>query len=112
MELNNYFISVGEPWDFKSQYGPYIIKGKIAKVISEKCLLFETNFHLDFENIKSNILVLTQRHEGIDFKNLVQNFITINGGLILPNFNIEASEKEIKENSKFIITGSLKKIIE
>ena len=109
MELNNYFISVGEPWDFKSQYGPYIIKGKIAKVISEKCLLFETNFHLDFENIKSNILVLTQRHEGIDFKNLGQNFITINGGLILPNFNIEASEKEIKENSKIHYYRQFKK---
>jgi hypothetical protein len=53
--------------------------------------------------------VLTQRHEGIDFKNLGQNFITINGGLILPNFNIEASEKEIKENSKIHYYRQFKK---
>ena len=110
MEENNYYISVGEPWDFKSQDGPNIIKGNILKALSNRCVLFRTNFYLDIENIKSNILVLSPRNREIDFNNLDQGFVSINAGLLFPEFSIESNEKELKQNSKFIIIGSLSKI--
>ena len=38
MEQEEYCISVGEPWDFESQYGENIIRGHIISMKSDRCI--------------------------------------------------------------------------
>lgn len=109
MKHKNYFISVGEPWDFESQDGQNIIKGQILSVKSNQCLVFKSNYSLKFGEIKGDVLILIPRHKGNDFSDLVSELVVINGSLLLSEFNIELSEKELQENAKFEIVGTIQK---
>jgi len=95
MKKEKYSILVSEPWDFESPDGQNIVRGNILSVKSNQCLVFKANHYLKFDSIESNILILSPRHYGIDFSNL--------------NDNESLSEKELQENTRFVIIGSIRK---
>jgi len=109
MKKEIFIISVGEPWNFESQDGQNIIKGNIINIRSNQCLVFKSNHYLQFEEIKSNILVLTPRHQGYDFSNFESNLIFINGGILIRKYDEQLSEEELLTNARFVIIGSVKK---
>lgn len=108
MKNEKYFISVGEPWDFESQDGQNIIRGNILRVKSNQCLVFKSNYLLKFGDIKGDILILTPRHKGNDFSDLKNELVVVNGSLLLIEYNVELSDKELQENAKFEIIGSIR----
>lgn len=105
-----YFISVGEPWDFNSPDGQNIINGIIIKVLSATCLIFKANYILDFNGIASNLFVLYPRHAESDFDDLKNgiDYVTINGNILPMEYNESMNEDFLKENSKFVIIGSIR----
>lgn len=112
MSVKNYFISVGEPWDFESPDGKNVIKGTILKELSPTCIVFKTNHILNFEGFEGDILVLSPRHYESDFKDLNKGkeSVTINGGLLLQEYKDNLSEQDLRSNLKFVIIGSLQKL--
>jgi hypothetical protein len=109
MKTEKFSISVAEPWDFQSQDGQNKIKGKILSIKSNQCLIFRSNYDLIFGDIRGDILVLFPRHYGVDFSDLEDKRLAFNGGLLLKEYNENLSEKELEENSKFVIIGSITK---
>lgn len=104
MKHEKYFISVGEPWDFESEDGQNIIRGNIVSIKSNQCLVFKTNYSLQFGEAKGDILILTPRHKGNDFSDLQNELVVVNGSLLLTEYTKELSEKELQENA----IGSIK----
>lgn len=104
-----YFISVGEPWDFESPDGQNIIRGKILSIVSNKCLVFKANHHLKFGETMGNILILTPRYESNDFSDLESELIAVNGGIFLKEYHEYLNEKELRDCAKFEIIGSIRK---
>ncbi|GHT79673.1 hypothetical protein AGMMS50262_23640 [Bacteroidia bacterium] len=109
MKNEKYFISVAEPWDFESPDGQNKVRGSIVSVKSNQCLVFKSNYDLKFGDVTGDILVLFPRHYGIDFSDLGDKRLAFNGGLLLKKYNENLSEKELEENSKFVIIGSFRK---
>jgi len=109
MKEGKYFITVSEPWDFESSDGQNIIKGSILSIKSTQCIVFRSNSYLQFDDVKGNILILTPRHYGYDFSNFQNEIIAFNGGILLREYNEELSENELRENTKFVIIGSIRK---
>ncbi|MGQ2802082.1 hypothetical protein ACT54M_17005 [Leptospira santarosai] len=109
MENKSYYISIGEPWDFVGPDGKNIIKGEILKKISSTCLIFKTNHFLEYENNKSDILILSPRHYDNDFDDLVKktNTVTINGGILFSTYSDDLTEDELKHAAKFFVIGSI-----
>ncbi|MFT3751289.1 MAG: hypothetical protein QM768_23460 [Agriterribacter sp.] len=105
-----YFISVGEPWDFDSPDGQNIINGIIIKILSATCLIFKANYILDFNGISSNLFVLYPRHAESDFDDLKNgiDYVTVNGNILPMEYNENMNEDSLKENSKFVIIGSIR----
>lgn len=105
-----YFISVGEPWDFESPDGQNIINGIIIKILSVTCLVFKANYVLAINGISSNLFVLYPRHAESDFDDLKNgvDYVTINGSILPREYNENMDEDFLKENSKFVIIGSIR----
>jgi len=109
MKFKEYFISVGEPWDFESQDGQNIIKGNILSVKSKLCIVFKSNYCLTFGEFKGDILILNPRHKDNDFSDLTDELVIVNGSLLIIEYNDELKEKELHDNAKFVIVGSIRK---
>jgi len=108
MQHKTYSISIGEPWDFTSPDGDNIINCLIIRVLSSKCLLFRANYTLDFDGVSGDILILSPRFNDGNFENIVTEEIDVNGGLFLGDYEKKIEESKLKENSKFVLIGSLK----
>ena len=108
MVQENYFISVGEPWNFESKDGQNVIRGNIFRFKNNNCLVFKCNHHLAFGDIKGDVLILTPRHSGNDFSALISGLVVVNGSLLTREYNDMLSEKELIENSKLCIMGSIR----
>lgn len=109
MKNEKYLISVGEPWDFESQEGQNIIRGSLLSIKSNQCLVFRSNYHLKFGETEGDVLILTPRHAGNDFSDLPNELVVINGSLLKIEYDTELSERELLENAKLEIIGSIKK---
>ena len=107
MKNKNYYISVSEPWDFESKDGENIIKGNIVNIKSNQCLIFKSKYDLEFGEIKGDVLIFFPRHIGIDLSDLEDKRLVLNGGLLRKKYDEKMSEDELKENSKFVIIGSI-----
>jgi hypothetical protein len=107
MEKEKYVISVGEPWNFESIDGQNIIKGIVLEILNDKCLIFKANNCLEFNQAVGNVLILSPRCKDENFNNLSNKSVTINGGLLLIDYNKDLIENELKNNSKFVIIGSI-----
>jgi len=110
MKSKKYFISVGEPWDFDSPDGQNIINGIILKILNAKCLVFKANYVLNFKGNSGDSFVLYPRHTEGDFNDLINgaNYVTINGNLLIGDFNENMNEEVLKEKSEFVLIGSIR----
>jgi len=110
MGQNEYFISVGEPWDFNSPDGQNIINGVIVKILSATCLVFKANYILDFDGTLGNFFVLYPRHAESNFNKLKDGmgYVTINGNILLEKYDENMNENYLKEQSKFVTVGSIR----
>lgn len=110
MKSKKYYISVGEPWDFNSPDGQNIINGVIIKILSSTCLIFKANYVLNFKGHLGDVFVLYPRHLESDFSDLEskKDYITINGNMLIANFEESMGEKELKEKSEFVLVGSIR----
>ncbi|MCR8640340.1 hypothetical protein [Leptospira interrogans] len=110
MKEKSYYISVGEPWDFVGPDGKNLINGKVLKKISPTCLVFKTNYLLEYEGSKSNILILSPRHYDSNFDDLNKegDLVTINGGILFNKYSDNLTENELKNTAKFFVIGSIR----
>lgn len=106
-----YKITVSEPWDYESVEGKNIITGQILKKVSNQCVVFESSFPLVFGSIEGNLLILFPRF-GEERFNTNLDEISVNGGLLLINFDNSLDEAILEKNSKFVIIGRLENIKE
>lgn len=110
MQQKQYFLSVGEPWNFDSLDGQNIINGRIVKILSATCLIFKANYILDFKGVAGNFFVLYPRHAESNFDDLKngEGYVTINGNVLTEEYNENMDEDYLKVNSKFVIIGSIR----
>ena len=111
MEYKKYSISVGEPWDFNGPDGQNIIKGVVLKILSATCLIFKANNILNLKGVSGIFFVLYPRHAESNFDDLKNgaDFVTVNGNILLEEYNETMNEDYLKEKSKFVIIGSIRK---
>ncbi len=111
MQQKKYYISVGEPWNFDSPDGQNIINGVIVKILSAWCLLFKADYILDFNGVSGRVLVLYPRHADSNFDDLQKDkeYLAVNGNLLTEEYNEYMSEDYLKEKSKFVIIGGIRK---
>src|SRR5690606_2593189 len=97
--------------DFNSPDGENIIRGIILRIVSATCLVFRTNYLLDFEGVKGDKLILSPRHVENNFYDLVKgsNLVTVNAGLLFKDYDDSLSEEELRNNLKFAIIGNIAK---
>src|ERR1700755_1491776 len=96
------FISVGEPWNFKSPDGDNIINGLITTFLSPKRLLFRANYVLYFGDLHGDVFVLTPRYTGETFDELSNAMYVPVNGSILSNTVDYAHEAGVETHSKFV----------
>lgn len=111
MKEVEYCISVGEPWDFSGPDGQNIIKGTILKKINSNLLIFKSTFlQILPNNLEGNIFLLTPRYQNDEFSNSLKklSYITVNVALLRVEYSDKLTEQELKENSSFVIIGSIK----
>jgi hypothetical protein len=110
MKPKQYYISVGEPWDFNSPDGQNVINGIIIKILSATCLIFRANYILDFKGHLGDIFILYPRYSKSDFAGLENetNYVAINGNLLVGGFNESMTEEELKDRSAFVLIGSIR----
>lgn len=102
-----YTITIAEPWDFESPDGKNIIKGIILSIVNSYLLVFKANYLLNFDGISGDILILSPRFKDGNFENNATKEIDVNGGLLLDNYSKSHEESKLKENSKFVLIGTL-----
>ena len=103
-------IIVSEPWDFTSSDGENRIAGRLIDVINSRCIVFESNYILNFDKKGSGrILILSPRFKDEDFDDLEKKDITVNGGLLLVEYKEGSSMEELKSKCAFVLIGSLYK---
>lgn len=110
MNVNTYYIGVGEPWDFISPDGKNLIKGKIVKIVNNDCVIFKANHLFKEGDVTSNILILISRYKDVHFDNIEKdNPWTVAGRLLFTNNYENMSSEELKKKSKYFIIGGLRK---
>ncbi|HCC17682.1 MAG TPA: hypothetical protein DEP83_03825 [Porphyromonadaceae bacterium] len=102
-----YTITIAEPWDFESPDGKNIIKGIILSIVNSYLLVFKANYLLNFEGISGDVLILSPRFKDENFENIATKEVDVNGGLFLDNYSKTYEESKLKENSKFVLIGTL-----
>jgi len=104
----NYYISVGEPWDFTGPDGENIIKGKLLKVLSKDCIIFQSNYEIEIDGVKGDNFVLQSRYNDSNFNTInKEGSWTVGVGILLTNTFNEMNCKELEKNSKYVIIGAL-----
>ncbi|WP_051200066.1 hypothetical protein [Flavobacterium subsaxonicum] len=64
---------------------------------------------MNFDSIESDILILTPRHKGNDFLDLPDKIVVVNGSLLFKKYDKSLTEKELQENARFVIIGSIRR---
>ena len=108
MGQNKCFIKVSDPWNFESPDGENIIKGSILSQRSVQCIVFRSNYCMQFDGVKGFVLILIPRHCGHDFSKLHDEIIAFNGSILFREYSEQLSENELRKDSKFVIIGSLR----
>lgn len=103
-----YIVIVSEPWDFVGPDGKNRIKGKIINTIPPECIVFRCNKKISSDGKEGDILILKTRYykESIELL-YTEEYLTINGGLLLTEYDENMTSEELEQNSLFAIIGSL-----
>lgn len=102
-----YTITVAEPWNFESSDGNNVIQGIILSIVNSYLLVFKANYMLDFDGISGKILILSPRFKNGNFDNIATEKMDVNGGLLLVDYQNELKERELKDNCRFVVIGTI-----
>ena len=102
-------VIVSETWNYEGPNGPNLIRGKIARKLSNKCLIFQASTQLHFGNLVGEFLILSPRYVKEVFGD-DQPSVSVNGRLLLSELDLELEEIAEEHNAKFVITGVLEKL--
>ncbi len=105
------YISVGEPWNFTGPDGDNLVIGKLIKIVTPDCAIFQSNHQIEVDGIKGNIFFLFTRHSNYDIYTSFQeiNSWTCNIGLYTGNdaSYLNMSREQLEKNSKYVLIGGL-----
>jgi hypothetical protein len=108
-----YFISIGEPWNFEGPDGRGKICGVILKEINEKVIIFESHKNQTFKEGQGNLFILIARYKD-DAIRKVNNkgehvYSGTVGGRLLQLKNYRDKTREyLEEHSKYVFIGTIK----
>jgi len=108
--MGKYKIIVNEPWDFEGQFGNNVITGVIIKVLTPFMIIFKSDYMLNFNGIRGQLLILKPRYEKQLFSKETCYEGTVGGAILLSNEYEENEEKYFEANRKYILIGSLEKV--
>lgn len=106
---SKYKLTVSDPWDFEGPSGKNFIVGEIVKILSSICVIFKSESLLSFDGHSGKLLILKSRY---DDQHLTQenNYEgTVGGALLLTEKYKDFDEKELENNSKYVLIGKLEK---
>jgi hypothetical protein len=112
MIQQNYKILVSDPWGYKNNEGKNEIRGKIIEINSNNFIIFKSNEILEFDEVKGNLFFLLPRYSGQLLLNHEIKDEIVNGGLLMISEYQGKNRKELENNSKFVLIGSIEKIDE
>lgn len=101
-------ISVGEPWNFSCMDGNNTILGSIINIKDDNCCVVKTKPIQYREDVMSDILILSPRTTGDNFKNIYSERIYVNGGAFVGKYSDSLSIEELKSQSTFVIIGGIR----
>ena len=102
-------IIVSEPWDYENSEGKNLITGRILKRVGTRGFVFLSDTPLEIDGSVRNILLLSNRFE---YTNDIpeKESLAVNGGVLTIDYHDGLTEETLRQNSKFIIIGDLKKM--
>lgn len=103
-----YIVIVSSPWDFVGPDGDNSIKGKIINTIPPKRIIFKCNNQVSFKGKNGDILILGIRYRDDNIELLyTEEHLTVNGGLLLTEYDKNMSYEELEHNSFFAMIGTI-----
>ena len=102
--MQKYKLNVVEPWEHSGS-----IIGRIVRIVSPVCIVYESDSYLDFNGLKGRLLILHCRYAN-QLVNDQNGFeLHFNGGIFLENKYDDKDEKYLKTNSHFVVIGYLER---
>ena len=101
----HYEIIVSEPWDYTNADGENIISGTVTDIVEDACLIFVSDTSVVLRKATGTTFVLFPRHK--DDPHLFASVFNI--GLLHTDYTKGMSLSFLKDNSEFVIIGSLQK---
>ena len=101
----HYKIIVSEPWDYTNANGENIISGTVTDIVEDTCLIFVSDAPVILRKATGTTFVLFPRHK--DDPRLFASIFNI--GLLYTDYAKGMSISFLKDNSEFVIIGSLHK---
>ncbi|MCL4642056.1 MAG: hypothetical protein M5Z89_23835 [Olivibacter sp.] len=83
--MGRYKITISEPWDFEGQFGNNVITGVIIKVLTPCMILFKSDYMLNFNGIRGQLLILKPKYEKQFFSKETGCEGTVGGAIFLSN---------------------------
>lgn len=101
----HYEITVSEPWDYTNTNGENIISGTVTDIVEDSCLIFVSNAPVILRKATGTTFVLFPRHR--DDPRLFASVFNL--GLLHTDYAKGMSLSFLKDNSEFVIIGSIQK---
>lgn len=108
--MEKYRLTVSEPWDYKNSAGDNFISGTIVRHIDHRCIVFRADESVSFgRDICGSILVLSSRFKTARDSQLSLPS-TVNGGILLSDYDPDMADEELKCKAKFVLIGFLERV--
>lgn len=102
-----YRLTVSEPWDFITESNGNVLSGCVIKVFDSENLLFRADEDISIGGLRGRLLILSTRYPDESFETEPISGI-VNGGLVKREYFESLSVKELKDQSEFVLIGTLK----
>jgi hypothetical protein len=106
---SKYRITVSDPWDFEGPSGENVIVGEIVRILSSICVIFKSDTLLNFDGRSGKLLILKSRYAGQNLAKENGYEGTVGGAFLLTEKYEDFDEKELEDNSKYVLIGRLEK---
>jgi len=105
------YIGVGNPWDFTGPDGDNLIIGKLIKIVTPDCAIFQSNHSISVGGVTGNLFFLSSRYQNYDiYSSFAEiNLWTCGVGIYTGSDDtyLNMHRQQLEENSKYVIIGGL-----